>query len=334
MIRRLCAVMGVVAMLTLTACSTAVAGSPAAGGGTGDTDSADSAPGFDECGVVDLAELAEWLEVDSMYVTSAEVMVNSYGIRQATCTYYPADHPGATGVKLTYAPGVDPETYFDQWEKNYDNRIPLEVGDRAETIGLANPEIDLKIYLVHAIKGTVGVDLFYSFDSSGKEENGMPVVEEGAKKFTTLLNAVFERLPEELDIQDGEPEGPCADIDLDQADETLQSELTTARTVQRDDGAFNCVFGGESGRLEVSLSKPAKAPENVTHGDVGDGALIRVDPPGGGSGPGNLNAWVAVGDNLVRVTAAYGNDVSGITEARPEDVEFVRAIVEAVGGQD
>lgn len=335
MIRRLGAVMGVAAMVALTACATAVAGSPAAGGGAGGSDSSNpsSGKGFDECGVVELAELAEWVGTDAMFVSSAEVNVGPDGTKSATCAYYPRNIPGATGLKLTFVPDADPDTFFEQWETNYQNRLPLEIGDRAEAVALSSEGIDLKIYLVHAIKGTQGVDLFYSF-SEKSEPGGMPVVEEGADRFGTMLNAVYERLPEELDIQDGKPEGACADIDLDLLSGTLQADLTTARTTQGDDGAIDCTFGGASGFASVSYMVPGKAPENMTHQDVGDGALIRVDEPGGGESQGDLNAWVAVGENLLRIRGSFGEGVSGITAPRPEDVELVRAIVEAVGGQD
>jgi len=284
--------------------------------------------------VVEPAELAEWVGTDAMFVTSADVVVSPEGATRATCTYYPKDIPGATGMKLTYSPDVDPDTYFDQWEKNYDNRLPLEIGDRAEAIALSSEGVDVKLYLVHAIKGTQGVDLFYSFAEDPEKSGGMPVVEEGADKFGKVLNAVFERLPEELDIQDGEPEGACADIDLDLLSETLQADLTTARTTQGDNEAIDCTFGGPSGYVSASYMVPGRPPGSITHQDVADGALIRIDEPGGGATQGQLSAWAVIGENVLRISATYGNDVSGITEPRPEDVELVRAIVEAVGGQD
>ncbi|GAB3444080.1 DUF3558 family protein [Actinophytocola sediminis] len=342
MIRRLVAVVGVAAMLTVAGCGGDVSGTPVAGGqdggaserpeGTGDE------PGFDECAVLEPAEVAEFVGTENMYVTSADVMDLLDGSTSATCQYFPKDVPGMLGMKLSYVAGADPDEFFVPFEKNFDNVLPLEIGDRGAAVGYSADGTSNHFYEVRAIKGTVGLHLFYAFSEGPGGD--MPDVENGADKWGAMFTTAFDRLPAELSISDGEPTGACAEIDLDQMTEVLGAELRTARTTEGDDGALDCTFGGGSGVVSITVLTdkemvPGQSvkPADITNDDIGDGAKVGITEPNPGE-QGRLSARANVGDALVAINAPYGDSVRGVTEPRPEDIELVRAIVGAVTGQD
>jgi hypothetical protein len=341
MIRRLVAVMGVVASLTLVGCASDVSGTPVAAGSQGtaqDGSKPSQEKGFDECALLEPSEVAGWVGTESMYVTSADVVGASDGTTRATCTYFPKSVPGMLGMKLSFVADADPEKFFAPFEKNFDNVIPLEIGDEAAAVGYSAAGTENHYYEVRAIEGTRGIHLFYPFKKGPGGD--MPDVEDGADKWGKILTTAFERMPAELSIPDGKPKGPCADIDVAQASEVLGVELTTARTVEGESGAIDCTFGGSFGLLSITvLAEPsmvpsyAVKPQDVTHADIGDGARVRINEGNPGE-QGALDALANAGDTVVAIQVSYGDGASGFTKPRPEDVELVRAIVDIMAGQD
>lgn len=340
--RRLVAAVGVAAAVTVAGCAGPISGTPVAGG------QGDAAPGpegtnpeqetgFEACALLEPEEIAGWIGTDSVYVTSIDVMDHGDAGRNITCTYHPRNVPGLLGMKLTFSADADPEKYFLPFEKNYDNVLPLKIGDRGAAVGYRAKGTVNHFYEIRAIEGNRGLHLFYPFRDDGT--GAFPVVEDGARKWGTMLNTAFERMPDTLDIPDGKPEGACAEIDLDHAEEVLGAELTTARTVEGEAG-LDCTFGGRAARLLITLltdpglvPSVAAKPEDITHDDIGDGARLRINEARPGE-QGPLDALANVDGGVVSIQATYGDGVHGVTEPRPDDVELVRAIVSAVSGED
>jgi len=183
---------------------------------------------------------------------------------------------------------------------------------------------------IRTLDGDRGVHLFYAYRDGG---GAMPEIEGPAA--AGLLTTAMERLPDEVTITNGAPEGRCAGIDLDHATEAVGSELVMARSVESGGDGVNCHFGGDGASLDISmLTDPteargkAVAPDQVTHSDLGDGARIVIAEGGA------LSARINLGDRVLVITASYGADADTVTKPRPAHVELVRAIVDGIGAHD
>lgn len=331
--RRLVAALGAAALLTSAGCGNEyVSGTPAALAGTTSEES-EAEPGFDECGLLDLRETAEWLGVEALYVTGRSTMTLVDGSPSAGCRYFSADLPGMLGMQLNTVTETDPERFFAPFEK-YENVLPLEgIGDRTEAIGYQADGTTVHFLEIRTIVGDRGLHLFYIY---GEDGSGMPELD-GGEAVRAMMRTAVERLPDEVVIPDGKPEGGCADIDLELAGEVLGTALVSARSVVSDGGAMRCYFGGDGGvNLDITLvTDPATAkdqavtPDLVTHPDIGDEARVTVLEQR------TLQARVNLGARTFVINANYGDGVVGtVTEPRSEDLDLVRAIVDALGEQD
>ncbi len=319
----LVAAMGVAALVA-AGCGNAVDGVPVPGSASGtETASAEKTreAGFDECGLVEPAELADALGVDTMFITGRSVMTATHeGTRRASCSYHPENEPGALGVELTTVAGADPERFFEPFAENFDNVQPIaRLGDRAEAVAYSANGTSNHYVEIRTISGNRGLHLFYTYSDDG---GAMP--EADGESAAVILWTALERLPEEVVIPDGTPEGRCADVDLSTAAEVLGAALTMARSVLSEGGDVNCYFSGGGASLEASLdtgSRWSVEPEQVTHADIGDGARVIL------TAAGTMTAWANVGEHFVSVTATYDDAVTGL---RPADVELVRAVVDTI----
>lgn len=282
--------------------------------------------GFDECGLVEPAEIAEVLGVDAMYVTArSAVTLDSEGDRRAGCKYLPEELPGISAMELATVTGTDPERFFAPFAENFQNVETIaDLGDRAEAVaygGNGTHYIEIRTIL-----GDRGLHFHYAYSDDG---GVMPKAD--GRAAALILTKALERLPDEVVIPDGTPEGKCADVDLEAAAEVVGGELTMARSVLSDEGAMSCAFTGGGATLDIAVTtdpdrvaKDAVEPDTVTHADIGDGARLMITEAGG------LLARANVGDHVVIIQGAYA-DAGSVTALRPEDIELVRAIVDVVG---
>ena len=328
-VRHLGAALGVAALLTASGCSRAVTGSavPESPSGSKATDTAgkDRKTGFDECGLADPAEIAEAIGVNAMHVTGRSAVVASDGSRRASCSYFPENVPGMLGLRITTVADTDPERFFAPFAKNFRNvqAIP-KLGDRAEAVAYKANGTSTHYIEVRTLAGDRGLHLFYTYtDGRGT----MPKAD-GAAAAAILVKALG-WLPDKVTIPDGEPEGRCADIDLEPATEVVGAELVMARSVASEGGGVTCHFSGGAGSLEVTLladkgraEKAAVPSDKITHTDIGDGARLMVTEANA------LDARVNVGDRVMLITASYP---SKVTELRPADIDLVRSVVDAIG---
>lgn len=330
--------LGAVVLLATAGCADDVAGSATPAGDLPSlepksTESTGQEAGFDEC-VLEPSELAEILDVDAMYVTAREAARRDDGSQRASCTYLPEDVPGVTGMTLSTVVGTDPERFFAPFKK-FENVLPIEnLGDRAQAVSYGARGSAVHILEIRTITGDRGVHLFYTYREDGG--GAMPVLDGGAAQ-GTLLTQVLDRLPEDVTIPDGAPEGACADLDLDPAAEALGAEFVMSRSVVSDTGGMNCFFGnGQASLTVIVLTDPARvrnwavAGDEITEQDIGDGARVRVLPAEGGA-QGSLDATVNLGDRVVQVSGSYAADADKVTEPRPADLELVRAVIDAIG---
>jgi hypothetical protein len=287
--------------------------------------------GFDECGLVEPAEVASAVGVDAMYVIGRAVMtlLPEFGDYRVVCKYFPEDVPGLLGMDLSTVTNTSPEAFFT-FAENYENveTIP-NLGDRAEAVAYRANDSATHFVEVKTIKGNQGLHLLYVYRDGGL----MPKADGAAA--AVILTKALERLPDEVTIPDGKPEGPCADIDLSAAAEVVGDELTMARSVMAAKGAMNCYFSGTDANLDVVLvTEPSRVElsavpsDEITHADLGDGARLIIGEDG------RLHAVVNMGDRLVRVAVDYGDDAGTVTEPRPADVELVASIVDTFGAGD
>ncbi|OZM82751.1 hypothetical protein CFP66_08665 [Pseudonocardia sp. MH-G8] len=326
MSRRLLGVLGATAWLALASCSADGAATPDL---VGESPSVAPRPadGFDECSLVTPREVAERLGVDAMYVTSRSAMALTDGSLSASCRYFPEDIPGMMGMQLSTVADTDAERFFAPFE-TFDNVGSLDnLGDRTEVVAYGAVDTPNHFIEIRTLDGDRGLHLFYAYRDGG---SGMPEIEGPAA--ATLLTTAMKRLPDEVTITNGAPQGRCAGIDLDHATEAVGRQLVMARSVESGGDALNCHFGGDGASLDISLvTDPAAAkgravaPDQVTHSDLGDGARIVIAEGGA------LSARINLGDHVLVIDASYGEDSDTVTEPRPAHVELVRAIVDGIG---
>jgi hypothetical protein len=297
-------------------------------------DEAAGAAGFDECGLHEPAELAAQVGVEALYITAREVRPRaSEGGRLAGCSYLTEDVPGITGMTVNTVVGTDAEAFFRPFGER-EVRPVDKLGDRAEVVAYETPNGSLHFRELRVVEGDIGLHLRYTYNES---PGGMPALDDDAlaELMAFVANTGLERLPEQVTIADGAPEGPCAAIDVGQASQVLGGELTTARSVRGANGALSCSFSGDEAALEVAvIADPARVQsmgvpaEAVNAPDLGDGARLLIQPNEEAQGP--LDATVNLGSHLVLVTGSYGPDAGSVAAPRPEDVELVRAITAVV----
>lgn len=324
----LVAAVGVAALLAVTGCSSAVAGAPVPSGQSGSEETTSTEKtqetGFDECGLIEPDELASALGVDAMFITGRSVMtLSNEGTRRATCDYYPEDDPVSLGMSLSTVSDTDPERFFAPFARDFDNVQPIHIlGDRAEAVAYKANGTTRHFIEVRTISGNRGLHLFYSY----KDDGGLMPKADGIATAVFLATAL-ERLPDEVEIPDGTPEGRCADFDLSSAAEVVGAELTMARSVLSDRGDLSCYFRGGEASLEVAVDADSQwsvEPEEVTHADIGDGARVIFTEAKTVTGSVNL------GGQFVSITMSYDGDASSITGLRPADIELVREVVDTI----
>ena len=326
-IHQLCAAMGVAALLAVAGCGNDVAGAPASArqpaSETAESTTKAQETGFDECGLVEPDEVAEAIGVDAMYVTSRTVHKASDGSSSAACVYFPEDVPGTLGLQLSTVTDTDPEKFFEPFAKNFDNVEKVaDLGDRAEAVAYGADGTSTHFVEVRTIVGDRGLHFYYSYKDDG---GAMPKADGAAAKI--ILATALERLPDEVEIADGTPEGGCADFDLESTAEVVGAELTMARSVVSDGGAMSCYFGGGDASLKVILypdSEYSVEPEEITHADIGDGARVIFTEAG------TMTAWVNVGERFVSIGVSYDAAAGTVTGLRPADVELVRSVADTI----
>ncbi|WP_260194617.1 hypothetical protein [Actinophytocola gossypii] len=332
--RRLLTALGAAVLLATAGCGTEyVAGTPAGAeaepaGGTAEERS-EPEDGFDECSLAEPSELAESLDVEAMYVTARSTLELNNGSQQVSCTYGPDDVPGVQGLVMNTVVDTDPERFFAPFDK-YEQRLEIDqLGERAELVAYRIQGGTTRFIEIRAIDGDRGIFVFYAYSDNGR------LRQLEAEPIRTIIGTALERLPHELTIPDGTPEGGCADIDLEAAADVAGGELVRARSVVSDDGAMNCQFSGGGAAVEVTVvtdpdltEQHAVPADAITHPDLGDGALMKITEGG------TLDARVNFSDHLVTVAVIYGDAAGEVTEPRPDDVELVRSIAESVGEQD
>jgi len=322
------AAMGVAALLAVAGCGGDVAGTPVsaerpASETTGSTEKTRET-GFDECGLVEPDELAAALGVDTMFITGRSVMpLLNEGSRRASCTYYPEDDPSVLGMSLSTVSDTSPEQFFAPFARGFNNvETVRDLGDRAEAVAYKANGTSRHFIEVRTISGDRGLHFFYSYSDDG---GPMPKADGAAAKMI-LLSAV-KRLPDEVEIPDGTPEGRCADFDLSSAAEVVGAELTMARSVLSDGGDMNCYFHGGKASLKVTVDTDSRwsvEPEDVTHADIGDGArLIFTEAK-------TMTGSINVGEQYVTIAVSYDGDASSITGLRPADIELARDVVATI----
>lgn len=316
------AVMGVAALLAVTGCGSSVAGEPTSVSKTTESAEKKQEAGFDECGLVEPEEFAEAIGVEAMYVISRSVMTLDNGSRRASCMYYPEDMPGMFGPSISTVANTDAEEFFEPFAKDFDNVQKIEgLGDRAEAVAYKANGTSRHFVEVRTISGNRGLHLVYTYLDNGP----IPKADGGAA--AKILTMALERLPDEVTIPDGTPEGKCADVDLSLAAETLGAELDTARSVVADAGGASCNYSGDDASFDIlfytdpDVAKDAAVPPDlVTHPDIGEGARLLFTQAE------TIDAQVNLGDQYMRITLYHAGD--SVTEVRPADVELVRDIVD------
>jgi hypothetical protein len=316
------AVMGVAALLAVTGCGSSVAGEPKAVSKTTASAEKKQEAGFDECGLVEPEEFAEAIGVEAMYVIGRSVMTLDTGTRRASCTYYPEDTPGMFGPSISTEANTNAEEFFEPFAKNFKNvgTIP-GLGDRAEAVAYKANGTSRHFVEVRTISGNRGVHMLYTY-----LDNGGPMPEADGPAAAKILWTALERLPDEVTIPDGTPEGKCADVDLSLAAETLGAELDMARSVVSDAGGASCNYSGDDASFDIlfytdpDVAKDALPPDLVTHPEIGEGARLLYTQAE------TIDAQVNLGDHYMRITLYHAGD--SVTEVRPADVELVRNIVD------
>ncbi|MGP4113332.1 hypothetical protein ACTWP5_20765 [Streptomyces sp. 4N509B] len=284
--------------------------------------------GFDECGLFEPAELAEIIGVPELYVTERSAAPQWAGGRLAGCGYYTDNVPGLADLTIYTVGGANEDELFAAFEGREAGPVE-DLGDRAEVVAMSAPGGVLRSRELRTIDGDVGLIVTMVY---GETPGGFPEIPDAelGSAFATLAVLALERVPEELTILDGEPEGPCAGIDLTQAAETLGEELVTARAVLDDAGGSFCQFSGDEAELTVNVLTDEEAAgnwspaaEEITHPDIGDGARFNSDS-------GYLEARVILGERVVVIESSHTEAIGLPETPRPEDVELVRSIAASV----
>jgi hypothetical protein len=321
------AVMGVAALLAVAGCGSSIAGEPTFTeqpvSKTTESGEKKQEAGFDECGLVEPEEFAEAVGVEAMYVISRSVMTLDNGSRRASCMYYPEDVPGMYGSSISTVANTNAEEFFEPFAKDFDNVETINgLGDRAEAVAYKANGTSRHFVEVKTISGDRGLHLLYTYLDKG---GLIPKADGGAA--AKILTMALERLPDEVTIPDGAPEGMCADVDLSAAAETLGAELEMARSVVADTGGTSCNFSGDDASFDIlfytdpGLARSAAVPpDGITHPDIGEGARLLFTQAE------TLDAQVNLGNHYMRITLYHAGD--SVTEVRPADVELVRGIVD------
>lgn len=291
--------------------------------------------GFDECGLYEPRELAELLGIEAIYITGRAASTREPdGSRSAACTYFVGDLPGIGGMTLRTTTGTDAEGFFAPFD-SFDNVKELDrLGDRAAAVGykLTSGAFTTHVREVRAVSGDKGIHVRYSYGLDG----GLP--EADGEAVAKIVWNALERLPDDVTIADGKPEGPCAGIDLALASRVMGAELVSSRAVLSDGDAFYCHFSGIGTELEVVSA----TDENVVrswridepHGNVqgvGERAVVGVGRDAVESDVQTIDGTINAGRRVIRIVGEYSPQVASMEEARPEDKELVRAIGNAVG---
>jgi hypothetical protein len=345
---QLAVAVGVVALLTSAGCSSG--GSPNADGGAGQTQGANKdneqepqasqesqepveQAGFDECGLFETDELADFFGADTLYITGRSMYPQGDGGRFAGCSYDTDDIPGVEGLKMSTVAGTNQEAFFQSWEGRETGEVD-DLGDHAEAFTLTDAGGSAHMGLLKVLDGDTGLNFQYSYIENSPES--MPAFDDATlgQKMAELAVMALERLPEEVTIPDGAPEGPCADIDLAQASGVLGEDLIAARTVLSDTGAMTCEFTSNGAALRAIVytdpvfRRSMRAPsEEINVPDIGDGAAVAIQQEAG-----LLDAHVNAGERVLSISAQYAPAVGAPDELRPEDTELVRAIADALVG--
>ncbi|RMI36326.1 DUF3558 domain-containing protein [Streptomyces triticirhizae] len=287
-------------------------------------------PGFDECGLFQPAELADTLGVPTLYITGRSIGPRAQGGRLAGCGYYAEDVPGFSGLWVHLVAGTEEGEFFAAFEGS--DTGPVEgLGDRAEVLALTAPGGAVRSRELRAIDGDLGLVVSYTYDEA---PGGMPAIPDAelGEAVATIAFEALERAPEELVIPDGEPEGPCAQVDLAHAAEVIGEEPAAVRTVMNDAGGLRCDFAGDEASLGVVVyTDPtfvenwAPPAEEFNAPEIGDGA--RLD-----TSQGYLESRVVSGNRVLVVSATYTEAVGVPTTPGARESELVAAVAEAVGG--
>ncbi|ASR37699.1 hypothetical protein BAY61_24860 [Prauserella marina] len=331
------AALGTAALLTMSGCGEDVAGKPVQQANGQNEPSTPSAPdevenGFDECALVETEAIAQAIGVDTMYITSREARLQDDGSTRALCQYHPQDVPGLNGMTLSTVTGTDAERFFAPFDKHEVAEID-SIGDATKVVAFEVDGSPTAFIELRTIVGDIGLHLRYQYDQSG----GGAMPEANGTALGTIVRSAIEELPGDVAIPEGQPEGVCAEIDLDLAARVLGDELVMSRTLESNAGGATCDLSNGPASLgiihvtnEDQVAKMATKPELINE-DIGDGALVEVAQTPEGQGP--LHARVNVGDEIVEIFAHYADSVAQFTTPRPEDLDLVRSVVASVGGQ-
>ncbi len=286
--------------------------------------------GFDECGLFETDELADIFGVPALHITDRSINPQAEGGRLAACGYYSDDIPGLSGVWINTVAGTDEEGLFAAFEGRDTGSLD-NLGDRAEVVATTAPGGAVRSRQLRAIDGDVGLIISYTYDEAPGGVPAIPDAELG-EAVATVAALTLDRVPQELTILDGEPEGPCAEVDLAHAAEVLGAELVAARTVLNDTGGVSCTFTGNGAALEAVVYTDPETVENwsppadeITAPDIADGARLDTDQ-------GYLDARVISGDHVLAISAWYTEAVGAPATPGPQETELLRAVAEAIDG--
>ncbi|KAB8163355.1 DUF3558 domain-containing protein [Streptomyces sp. 3MP-14] len=286
--------------------------------------------GYDECQLFQPAELAELLGIPTLHITGRSIGPQAQGGRLAGCGYYAEDVPGFSGLWVHLVAGAEEGEFFAPFDGS--DTGPVEgLGDRAEVLALTAPGGAVRSRELRAIDDDLGLVVSYTYDEA---PGGMPAIPDAelGEAVATIAFTALERAPEELVIPDGEPEGPCAEVDLAHAAEVIGERPAAVRTVLNDAGGLRCDFAGDEASLGVVVytdptfvANWAPPAEEINAPEIADGA--RLD-----TSQGYLESRVISGDRVLVVSAAYTEAVGAPAEPGARESELVAAVAEAVGG--
>jgi hypothetical protein len=288
--------------------------------------------GYDECQLFEPDELADIFGADTLYITKRAMYPEGDGGRLAECSYLPTDIPGIDGFTMSTVVGTNREAFFQSWDQHETGEVD-DLGDHAEAFTMTDDSGSAHMGLLKVIDGDTGLNFRYSYTEN--DPGGMPAFDDTTlgQKMAEVAFYALERLPEEVTIPDGAPEGPCADVDLAQASRVLGQDLVGARTVLSDTGAMACEFNNVYATLSTTVYTDPVLVENmrassqeINAPEIGDGALVRINQE-----TGTLEATVYAGERILSITAYYEPTIAP-DAPRPEDTELVRAIADALVG--
>jgi uncharacterized protein DUF3558 len=284
--------------------------------------------GFDECGLFEPDELAGIFGVPALHITERSINPQAEGGRLAACGYYSQDLPGISGVWINTVAGTDEEGLFAAFEGRDTGSLD-NLGDRAEVVATTAPGGAIRSRQLRVIDGDVGLIISYTYEEA---PGGLPAIPDAelGEAVATVAVLALERVPQELTIPDGEPEGPCAEVDLAHAAEVLGEELVAARTVLSDTGGVSCVFTGNGAALDAVVYTDPEIVENwrppadeINAPDIADGARFDTEQ-------GYLDARVISGDHVLAISAYYTQAVGAPATPGPQETELLRTVTEAI----